>query len=114
MYNANYRFLPIGRPNQQPDGTWSVTGAYTISNTNPQLVVINSEGPFSNLGNPVLLAPGMPSPKRFDLGTGRSGRQLGAVILLHEAGHLTHVFGADTGSEKLQNTYTRQVLKGCF
>jgi hypothetical protein len=112
MYNANYRFLHMGGPTRDSNGIWGVVGADTISSI--QMVRLNLDGPFANLKNPTLFAPGMPAPMRFNFGTGLSGVKLGAAILLHEAGHLVGKFLPDARSDALQKQYTGGVVKGCF
>ena len=52
----------------------------------------------------------------FDFGTGLTGADLGALLLLHELGHLTGKWGKDAGiGDKDKNLeHTQDVYKNCF
>lgn len=54
--------------------------------------------------------------RTFDFGTGLRGSNLGAIILLHELGHLTGKWGKDSGlGDKATNLeHTLDVHKKCF
>jgi predicted HD phosphohydrolase len=63
--------------------------------------------------NQVMTLPGR-GTVAFDAGTGLRGRDLGALILLHELGHLTKVFGPDASNQKQNQQNTQRVAAACF
>ncbi|NOT61847.1 MAG: hypothetical protein HOP19_16660 [Acidobacteria bacterium] len=110
LQNTEYRVLtlPGGGPKLDPKtGNYSVTGAQT---NGPNSVFINDKGPFFDQRLP-LPEGGF---KIIDMGTGRRGRDFGALLLLHELGHQTGVFLSDSGDSKLNRSQTDKVLKACF
>src|SRR5262249_42041819 len=114
LYGAKYGYTDLGTPKYDPDtGKVKVTGAATNNAVNPPSVYINKYGPFRNTTLNVITPGGVKSPT-VDYGTGLRGAHFGALILLHELGHLTKVFQPDAGNEQLNNSYTDQVLKACF
>lgn len=59
----------------------------------------------------------MPETKSFsyfDFGTGLTGADWGSLLLLHEVGHLTGVFGLDSSEATLNRNHTQAVLDNCF
>jgi hypothetical protein len=50
----------------------------------------------------------------FDLGTGLTGQDWSALLLLHELGHQTKLFGPDARDFDVNFSYTKQVLDNCF
>lgn len=114
LYGASYSYRNLGRPSYN-SATQSirVTGAATNSNTNPPSVYINTNGPFRNTTLFVSTPTGVQS-RTLDFRTGLRGEQFGALLLLHELGHLTKVFRADAGNDQLNLSYTQQVQKACF
>lgn len=114
MYSSTWAFTNRGGPRRNPDGTWGLTGAFVSRSRFGVVVFLNSEGPFSNLRNPRLRAPGMSSSAVFDMGTGLRGSQLGAAMILHETGHVTGKFPPDAHDSRINQQNTEQVLRGCF
>ncbi len=58
--------------------------------------------------------PGMSGLQRFDFNSGLTGAKFGALLLLHELGHQTGIFGSDAGNQELNQQYTDRVRKACF
>jgi RHS repeat-associated protein len=111
LENTEYRVLPLasGGPKYDPStGKVSVEGAQTNS---PTSVFINSKGPFFNNQ---MFVPGKSGLQVLDFGSGLRGTQFGALLLLHELGHQTGIFGSDAGNYNLNRQYTRQVQNACF
>ena len=108
LRNAQYRFVPMGRPKLRPDGTVLVTSAATLKEFN--LVLINREGPF--------IQPSMTSTRIGGLGVdfrfGLAAVPYRALMLLHELGHLMAAFKPDASDSALASSYTQLVLKSCF
>jgi RHS repeat-associated protein len=114
LYGAKYSYADLGAPKYDSDtGKTKVTGAATNNALTPPSVYINKYGPFRNTTLNVITPGGIKSPT-MDHGTGLRGAQFGALILLHELGHLTKVFQPDANNEQLNQSYTDQVLKACF
>jgi hypothetical protein len=86
----------------------SVTGAQTNS---PTSVFINDKGPFFNNR---MFVQGKSGLQTLDSNSGLTGAQFGALLLLHELGHQTGIFGFDAGNQKLNREYTRRVQRACF
>lgn len=111
LENTEYRVLTLasGGPKYDPNtGEVSVVGAQTNS---PTSVFINDKGPFFNNQ---MFVPGKSGLQNLDLNSGLRGAQFGALLLLHEPGHQTEIFGSDAGNQKLNREYTRRVQKACF
>lgn len=108
---AEYRFIPMGAPRLNDDGLPSVVGAATHNEATPALVTINSEGPFVRQAMLVIGASGF---QTIDMGTNLRGADFGALLLLHELGHVVGKFGPDAHDGKLNRSYTESVLKACF
>jgi hypothetical protein len=111
---AHYYYRDLG--NRKYDGdsrTVKVVGAATFSNTNPASVYINTFGPFRNTSL-LVMTPSGAKTMTVDFGTGLGGSKFGALLLLHELGHLTGVFKADAGNDQLNRSYTQQVQDACF
>jgi hypothetical protein len=114
LYGANYGYAKLGAPTYDPNsGKVEVTGAATIDTLTPPRVYINTSGPFRNT-NMLVLTPSGVQSKTVDFGTGLRGAQFGALILLHELGHLTKVFQPDASNSQFNQSQTDQVLKACF
>lgn len=113
LYSGTYRLLDDPVKTTFKDGKFipSVTGASTDSKTNT--VFINLSGPFFN--GPDLKTATYQSFKA-DLGTGLTGSDLAALIILHELGHQTKMWGKDAGlGDKDQNLeHSMAVFKACF
>jgi hypothetical protein len=111
LENTEYRVLTLasGGPTVDPNtGDVRVVGAQTNS---PSSVFINDKGPFFN---PVMFVPGKSGTQTLDFNSGLRGSQFGALLLLHELGHQTGIFGSDAGNSKLNREYRRRVQKTCF
>ncbi len=109
LHNANYRFYDLRGPRVAPGATKpSVVGAATIREAN--VIALNSRGPFVQQ---TLFVPGY-GQQTFDGETGLRGSDFRALVLLHELGHLTTVFGPDAGNPALNQQYTNEVYRGCF
>ncbi|MBI3427145.1 MAG: hypothetical protein HY011_29805 [Acidobacteria bacterium] len=114
LYGARYSYQDLSQATQDPNtGAVSAVGAATYRNTNPPAVYINNYGPFRNTSVLVRGSSGVKS-HTFDFGTGLRGAQFGALLLLHELGHLVGIFGSDAGDSKLNRGYTQQVQDACF
>ncbi|MEW6735316.1 MAG: RHS repeat-associated core domain-containing protein [Acidobacteriota bacterium] len=100
----NARFRIISRT--------SNIGAEAKRDITPYEIWINPNGAFANLNNPVINVGG----RQFigDCGSGLRGPQLGALLLLHELGHLMNIFGPDADSPDINRAYTQAVLRNCF
>jgi len=61
-----------------------------------------------------MLVPGTSGFKTLDFNSGLTGARFGALLLLHELGHQTELFGADAGNPSLNREYTDRVLRACF
>ena len=110
LENTEYRVLTLasGGPTYDSNtGEVSVVGAQTNSSTS---VFINDKGPFFNQ-TPFVPGKGITT---LDFGSNLRGAQFGALLLLHELGHQTGIFGSDAGNQKLNREYTRRVQKACF
>ena len=111
LENTEYRVLTLASGGPTVDtntGDVNVVGAQINSSTS---VFINDKGPFFN---PVMFVPGKSGPQTLDFNSGLRGSQFGALLLLHELGHQTGIFGSDAGNSKLNREYTRRVQKACF
>jgi RHS repeat-associated protein len=104
---TSYRALPLGPPSRNSNGTYSVTGAATISIDN---VFVNTQGPFFNIRQAV---PGG-GTLTFDLGTGLNQTEFAAFQLLHELGHQVGIFLPDAGDSELNRRNSQAVLDACF
>jgi YD repeat-containing protein len=108
--SVEIRFLNLGAPRRDPvTGDITVTGASTNPGYNPS-IFINRQGPFFNQN---LYVPGV-GYRHFDLGSGLTGKNFGAFILLHELGHLVRKFQSDAGDSDLNQRYSQEVLDACF
>ena len=104
LLSTNYRVLPF------PGDRFNV-GAATV---NPTTVFINSTGAFFNQN---LYNPNTGHFDYADLGTGLTGSDWMALLLLHELGHQTGVLPPDSGpgTNPGQNgANTQKVLDNCF
>jgi hypothetical protein len=106
--NTNYRVMPLGGPALDARGMVTGTGAATFGPTD---VWINSQGFFFDQN---VFVPASGKFAYFDFGTGLSGNDWGALLLLHELGHQTGVFKPDAGSPGLNFAQTQSVLDNCF
>jgi RHS repeat-associated protein len=106
--NTNYRVMPLGGPALDARGMVTGTGAATFGPTD---VWINSQGFFFDQN---VFVPASGKFAYFDFGTGLSGNDWGALLLLHELGHQTGVFKPDAGSPGLNSAQTQSVLDNCF
>ena len=102
LKNTIYRILPMPK---------LTTGAATVDASH---VFINSSSYFfkQNLYDPATGRFGF-----YDFGTGLTGASWDALLLLHELGHQTGVFGNDAGpnaNPDQNRTNTRTVLDNCF
>jgi RHS repeat-associated protein len=114
LSGANYSYRDLGAAKYDGESkTIKVTGAATITSTNPPSVYINSSGPFRNT-NLLVITPSGVESRTVDFGTGLRGAQFGALLLLHELGHLTGSFEPDAGNYSLNRSYTQQVQDACF
>ncbi len=111
LENTEYRVitLPGGGPTYDSNtDEVNVVAAQTNSSTS---VFINDKGPFFNNQ---MFVPGKSGLTILDFNSGLRGSQFGALLLLHELGHQTGIFGSDAGNQKLNREYTRRVQKACF
>jgi YD repeat-containing protein len=111
LENTEYRVLAFkdGAPRyDSATGETTVIGAQTNS---PSSVFINEKGPFFNNR---MLVIGKTGLQTLDLNSGLHGKEFSALLLLHELGHQTGIFGSDAGNQKLNDKYTQQVRKACF
>ena len=108
---AEYRFVPMGAPTLNAEGLPRVVGAATYAETSPASVMINSQGPFMNQ---MMLVNGKSGFQKVDMGTNLRGADFGALLLLHELGHVVGKFGPDAHDSDLNRSYTESVLKNCF
>jgi hypothetical protein len=108
LYNNHYGFNNMGGPSVV-NGSATVTGAATLPLT--RSVSINSQGPFMNQRLYVLAQRRWVT---FDFGTGLTGSDFRALILLHELGHVRGKFGADAADAALNRAHTQQVQDACF
>ena len=104
LVGTSYRILDLGK---------QTTGANTVDSSN---VFINSKGAFFNQ---TLQDPATGKFTYYDFGTGLTGAAWDALLLLHELGHQTGVFGPDAagtpGVNPGQNRMnTQSVLDHCF
>ena len=114
LFGATYSYRDLGAAKYDPETqAVSVIGAATESKTNPPSVYINSSGPFRNTSILVFTSSGA-QHRTLDFETGLRGAQFGALLLLHELGHLTGVFKADAHDAKLNREYTQKVQDACF
>jgi hypothetical protein len=107
-----YSFQALGAPTVDQNGKVQVTGAATFRGEDggPSTVFINTQGPFLNQ---TMFVPGK-GMTTLDFGTGLRGADFGALILLHELGHVVGKFGPDAKNPDLNRQYTQDVLKNCF
>jgi len=108
LENTEYRVASGGPTYDSNTREVSVVAAQTNSSTS---VFINDKGSFFNNQMFVLGKSGLQS---LDFNSGLRGAEFGALLLLHELGHQTGIFGSDAGNQKLNRQYTRQVQKACF
>ncbi|MFI5349641.1 MAG: hypothetical protein ACHQ2Z_08865 [Elusimicrobiota bacterium] len=111
---AEYRFLAMGKPHLNDKGIVTVTGAAThAEGPGPASVFINYEGPFMRQS---MIVTGKSGFQTVNMGTNRYGADFGALLLLHELGHIVGKFGPDAGPNDgdLNRSYTDLVLKNCF
>lgn len=108
LAGATFRLLPMGSPTIV-NGNPTVVGAATIAESNE--IWINVQGPMFNQN---VYIPGTQSFGYFDFGTGLTGADWGALLLLHEVGHLTGRFGTDAQDSALNLDHTQSVLSHCF
>jgi hypothetical protein len=111
LNSATYRLFsdPIKTTYKDGKHISSVIGAFTSGNT----VFINLLGPFFN--GPNLKASGNRSFKA-DFGTGLKGKELAALILLHELGHQIRKWGKDSGPGNAEKNlrHTMDAYNACF
>jgi hypothetical protein len=89
----------------------TVVGAATHADMTPARIFINSEGPFVSQS---MVVTGKSGFQTIDMGTHLRGPDFGALLLLHELGHVVGKFGPDAHDGKLNRSYTDAVLKNCF
>ena len=112
LEGASYRFMGLGKPHLNAQGLVTVVGASTFADgPPPAMVFINAEGPFLYQS---MLVAGKSGFQTVDMGTGLRGADFGALILLHELGHVVGKFGPDAADSALNRSYTDLVLKNCF
>jgi hypothetical protein len=109
--SAEYRFLPLGAPAINEDGRVGVVGACTHADTRPPSVFINLQGPFLSQ---LMYVPGKNGLQTLDFNSNLRGADFGALLLLHELGHMVGKFGPDANDYQLNLSYTQEVLKNCF
>jgi hypothetical protein len=106
---TEYRVLDLGRYTfNAATLETSVTGAQTASATD---VHINKQGPFFN--NQMFIRE-RGKPVTLDFHSGLRGAAFGALLLLHELGHQTGIFGSDRGDPDKNLGYTQRVKEACF
>jgi hypothetical protein len=111
---ADYYFEPMGKPHLNDKDIITVTGAAThAEGPGRPSVFINFEGPFLRQS---MIVTGKSGFQTVNMGTNRYGADFGALLLLHELGHIVYKFGPDAGPDDgdLNRSYTDQVLKNCF
>jgi hypothetical protein len=109
---VQYRFLALGRPHLNDQFKPTVIGAVThAEGAPPASVFINSEGPFLTTS---MFVTGKSGFQTVDMGTNLRGADFGALLLLHELGHVVGKFGPDANDSELNRSYTEEVLKHCF
>lgn len=109
--SAEYRFVPMGAPHLNAEGLPTVVGAATYADSTPASVMINSQGPFLTQS---MIVSGKSGFQTVDMGTHLRGADFGALLLLHELGHVVGKFGPDAHDSDLNRSYTESVLKACF
>ena len=110
LYGASYSYQDLDHATKDPaTGAVNAVGAATNSATKPSSVYINNYGPFRN--TTVLVGT---ESHTFDFGTKLRGANFGALLLLHELGHLVGIFGPDAKDPRKNLGYTQQVLEACF
>jgi hypothetical protein len=109
--SVDYRFMSLGQPHLNDQGIVTVVGAATFADASPIMVIVNSDGPFMNQ---IMIVPGTSGFQTVDMGTHLRGADFGALLLLHELGHVVGKFGPDAGNSELNRSYTAQVQKHCF
>ena len=108
LATVTFRLLPLGMP-RVVNGSAAVIGAATVRESNE--IWINVQGPMFNQN---VYVPEAGRFAYFDFGTGLNGANWGALLLLHEVGHLVGVFAADASDPKLNRSHTQAVLDSCF
>jgi hypothetical protein len=108
---AEYRFVPMGAPRLNDEDVPTVVGAATYADPPPASVMINSQGPFLKQ---TMIVNGATGFQKVDMGTNLRGADFGALLLLHELGHVVGKFGPDAHDSALNRSYTESVLKNCF
>jgi hypothetical protein len=103
LLTANYRILPMGKPQLLSNGRVRLLNATTIREA--QLIIFNEEGSFVN---PTLKSGGV----QFNFGM--SAVNLRALIILHELGHLIGRFAHDGDDPERSKAYTDLVRGSCF
>lgn len=108
---ASYRFMSLGKPRVDVQGHVRVVGANTYHGAPSALVIVNSDGPFV-FQHMYVREKG--EYHMLDMGTNLRGADFGALLLLHELGHVVGKFGPDVDDDKLNRSYTEAVLQNCF
>lgn len=108
---VEYRFTSLGKPRLNDQGLPTVVGAATYADASPIMVIVNSDGPFLSQS---MYVPGKSGFQTIDMDTRLRGADFGALLLLHELGHVVGKFGPDAGNSQLNRSYTAQVQKNCF
>jgi hypothetical protein len=109
---SEYRFLDMGKPHLNDKGVVTVVGAATYAEGKPPAsVMVNAQGPFLTQSMYVIGKSGF---QTVDMGTNLRGADFGALLLLHELGHVVGKFGPDAHDSDLNRSYTESVLKNCF
>ena len=112
--SSQYSFQPLGKPHLNDKGLVTVVGAATHAEGKPPATVfINLQGPFLTQS---MIVQGKDGFQTVNMGTNRYGADFGAILLLHELGHIVGKFGPDAGPNDgdLNRSYTDLVLKNCF
>jgi RHS repeat-associated protein len=104
LFAAEYRFVRLPQPSEP--GHFTAAATQRESNR----VLIDPRGPFIKQTQ---FVPGR-GFVIIDQGTRLRGAEFGALLLLHELGHLTGEFGPDAGNSPLNKKYTNRVYKACF
>ncbi|HEU4386304.1 MAG TPA: hypothetical protein VFV34_00805, partial [Blastocatellia bacterium] len=108
LQNASYSYQNLGMGKVDQDGRLHVTGAATFGNT----VFINTFGPFRN---PTILVQTVSGVRPQTANQGLNNPvDVGALILLHELGHLLGIFKPDANNSELNQAQTQQVIDACF
>ncbi len=107
---AAFRLVDLGDPKRSTtrDSDWYIIGAQALSSA--QEIRLNTNGPFFNQKIWVQAAGLF---LQVDTG-GLTQSSFGALLLLHELGHLMYVAGPDADNRARNTAWTSTVFDNCF